>query len=59
LTDRSQRSEDRSLAPTPVVGGAEVRNLKKGLRTGKEIRFRFRLSEDKVGKEAKRRPTGW
>jgi hypothetical protein len=30
-----------------------------GLRTGKEIRFRFWLSEDKAGKEAKRRPTGW
>jgi hypothetical protein len=29
------------------------------LRTGKEIRFRFWLSEDKAGKEAKRRPTGW
>ncbi len=28
-------------------------------RTGKEIRFRFWLSEDKAGKEAKRRPTGW
>jgi len=45
----------------------------KALRTGKEIRFRFWLSpvrafsfrasngvsEDKAGKEAKRRPTGW
>ncbi len=30
-----------------------------GIRTGKEIRFRFWLSEDKAGKEAKRRPTGW
>ncbi len=29
------------------------------LRTGKEIRFRFWLSEDKAGKEAKCRPTGW
>ena len=29
------------------------------IRTGKEIRFRFWLSEDKAGKEAKRRPTGW
>jgi hypothetical protein len=29
------------------------------LKTGKEIRFRFWLSEDKAGKEAKRRPTGW
>ncbi len=29
------------------------------LRTGKEIRFRFGSSEDKAGKEAKRRPTGW
>jgi hypothetical protein len=29
------------------------------VRTGKEIRFRFWLSEDKAGKEAKRRPTGW
>ncbi len=29
------------------------------LRTGKEIRFRFWLSEDKAGKEAKRRTTGW
>jgi len=29
------------------------------LRTGKEIRLRFWLSEDKAGKEAKRRPTGW
>jgi len=28
-------------------------------RTGKEIRFRFWLSEDKAGKEAKCRPTGW
>ncbi len=27
------------------------------LRTGKEIRFRFGSSEDKAGKEAKRRPT--
>jgi len=33
-------------------------DLKK-VRTGKEIRFRFWLSEDKAGKEAKRRPTGW
>ncbi len=31
----------------------------KQLRTGKEIRFLFWLSEDKAGKEAKRRPTGW
>ena len=30
-----------------------------GFRTGKEIRFRFGSSEDKAGKEAKRRPTGW
>ncbi len=30
-----------------------------GLRIGKEIRFRFWLSEDKAGKKAKRRPTGW
>jgi hypothetical protein len=29
------------------------------IRTGKEIRFRFGSSEDKAGKEAKRRPTGW
>jgi hypothetical protein len=29
------------------------------VRTGKEIRFRFWLSEDKAGKEAKCRPTGW
>ncbi len=29
------------------------------VRTGKEIRFRFGSSEDKAGKEAKRRPTGW
>jgi hypothetical protein len=29
------------------------------LRTDKEIRFRFGSSEDKAGKEAKRRPTGW
>ena len=29
------------------------------VRTGKEIRFRFWLSEDKAGKEAKRRTTGW
>ncbi len=29
------------------------------IRTGKEIRFRFWLREDKAGKEAKRRPTGW
>jgi len=29
------------------------------LRTGKEIRFRFGSSEDKAGKEAKCRPTGW
>ncbi len=29
------------------------------IRTGKEIRFRFWLSEDKAGKEAKRRPTRW
>jgi hypothetical protein len=29
------------------------------LRTGKEIRFRFWLSEDQAGKEAKRRSTGW
>ena len=28
-------------------------------RTGKEIRFRFGSSEDKTGKEAKCRPTGW
>jgi hypothetical protein len=28
-------------------------------RTGKEIRFRFGSSEDKAGKEAKRKPTGW
>ncbi len=28
------------------------------VRTGKEIRFRFGSSEDKAGKEAKRRPTG-
>jgi len=42
------------------VGVAEI---EKGtiirVRTGKEIRFRFWLSEDKAGKEAKRRPTGW
>jgi len=42
------------------VGVAEI---KKGtiirVRTGKEIRFRFGSSEDKAGKEAKRRPTGW
>ena len=25
----------------------------------KKYRFRFWLSEDKAGKEAKRRPTGW
>ena len=31
----------------------------KNFRTGKEIRFRFGSSEDKAGKEAKRRPTGW
>jgi hypothetical protein len=29
------------------------------IRTGKEIRFRFGSSEDKAGKEAKHRPTGW
>jgi hypothetical protein len=29
------------------------------VRTGKEIRFRFGSSEDKAGKEAKCRPTGW
>ena len=42
------------------VGVAEI---KKGtiirVRTGKEIRFRFGSSEDKAGKEAKCRPTGW
>ena len=42
------------------VGVAEI---KKGtiirVRTGKEIRFLFGSSEDKAGKEAKRRPTGW
>jgi len=42
------------------VAGAEI---EKGtiirVRTGKEIRFRFWLSEDKAGKEAKCRPTGW
>ncbi len=42
------------------VGVAEI---EKGtiirVRTGKEIRFRFWLSEDKAGKEAKCRPTGW
>jgi len=32
---------------------------KNAVRTGKEIRFRFWLSEDKAGKEAKCRPTGW
>ncbi len=36
----------------------ESRNVS-GIRTGKEIRFRFGSSEDKAGKEAKRRPTGW
>jgi len=34
-------------------------NKQFSLRTGKEIRFRFGSSEDKAGKEAKRRPTGW
>ncbi len=42
------------------VGVAEI---EKGtiirVRTGKEIRFRFGSSEDKAGKEAKCRPTGW
>ncbi len=36
-----------------------MRRWTKQIRTGKEIRFRFWLSEDKAGKEAKRRPTGW
>jgi hypothetical protein len=36
-----------------------INDLAALLRTGKEIRFRFWLSEDKAGKEAKRRPTGW
>ncbi len=37
---------------TPVQGHYK-------LRTGKEIRLRFGSSEDKSGKEAKHRPTGW
>ena len=32
MTDRSQRSEDRSLAPTPVVGGGSQK-FEEGLRT--------------------------
>ncbi len=42
-------------------GDSEKRNYFgcANLRTGKEIRFRFGSSEDKAGKEAKRRPTGW
>jgi hypothetical protein len=40
-------------------GEREVTTLASVLRTGKEIRFRFWLSEDKAVKEAKRRPTGW
>ncbi len=42
---------------------AGVAEIEKGtiirVRTGKEIRFRFGSSEDKAGKEAKCRPTGW
>ena len=40
------------------VAGTNKNNVRH-IRTGKEIRFRFWLSEDKAGKEAKRRPTGW
>ena len=46
--------------------GSEIIKLFPQVRTGKEIRpwppageFRFGSSEDKAGKEAKRRPTGW
>ncbi len=53
-----------------ALDGSQAKTIKKscltktnqliyGVRTGKEIRFRFWLSEDKAGKEAKRRPTGW
>jgi len=53
-----------------ALDGSQAKTIKKscltktnqliyGVRTGKEIRFRFGSSEDKAGKEAKRRPTGW
>ena len=45
--------------PAELLEGLEMVNCRYLLRTGKEIRFRFWLSEDKAGKEAKRRPTGW
>jgi len=53
---KSQQAQS-SLSPNVVVGDLVAK--RKNLRTGKEIRFRFGSSEDKAGKEAKRRPTGW
>ena len=44
---------------SPLMIGVTAHSHDFLLRTGKEIRFRFWLSEDKAGKEAKRRTTGW
>ncbi len=47
------------ISRTSPTRGDSISNGSRAVRTGKEIRFRFGSSEDKAGKEAKRRPTGW
>ncbi len=61
MVERSFRKAE-VVGPTPTIGfGPYCRCLLAAMdvRTGKEIRFRFGSSEDKAGKEAKRRTTGW
>jgi hypothetical protein len=52
-------SKAKTVAVSAVDTTSYDKMAKVELRTGKEIRFRFWLSEDKAGKEAKHRPTGW
>jgi hypothetical protein len=64
--DVSKMPSNAGFRLKPAVGGirgSPMESLRTTLivtiRTGKEISFRFWLSEDKAGKEAKRRPTSW
>ncbi len=57
--DVSKMPSNAGFRLKPAVGGIRGSTLIVTIRTGKEIRFRFWLSEDKAGKEAKRRPTSW
>ncbi len=52
-------SKAKTVAVSAVDTTSYDKMAKVELRTGKEIRFRFGSSEDKAGKEAKCRPTGW